>query len=203
METTNTPQYDNELYQKGLAALRKKNYGYAIDLFQQILDAAPDFDECRRYLRTALREKRKSTPPSWLQRVIEITVSAILFIKLFILHASGRNDAANAVAEKLIMSNPANINALYASATILMEQGKLLRAIDALEELLSIDNNHINALRKITRLYYEKKDYTKAKTAAAQLLRISPHDIEAENILNNIAARGVIEGGFDDIKPAT
>ncbi|MDD5745641.1 MAG: hypothetical protein PHO30_00110 [Candidatus Omnitrophica bacterium] len=203
METTNNPRYDNELYQKGVAALRKKNYGYAIDLFQQILASAPDFDECRRYLRTALREKRAITPPSPAQRVIEILFGAILSIKISLLRAANRNDEAAGIAEKLTLLNPSNTGALYTSAMILMSRGNLLRAINVLEELLSIDKNHINALRKITNLYYEKKDYPKAKSAAAQLLRVSAHDIEAENILNNIAAQGVIEGGFDNIRPAT
>jgi hypothetical protein len=101
--------------------------------------------------------KRAITPPSPAQRVIEILFGAILSIKISLLRAANRNDEAAGIAEKLTLLNPSNTGALYTSAMILMSRGNLLRAINVLEELLSIDKNHINALRKITNLYYEKK----------------------------------------------
>src|SRR5688500_12044067 len=46
-----------ELYEKGTAALMKQNYGYAISIFNQVLEKEPGFYPCRQALRASQFKK--------------------------------------------------------------------------------------------------------------------------------------------------
>ena len=54
----------NEYYQKGISALEKKNYDYAIEMLLQVILEEPLFTEARRELHRAEREKFQERPPS-------------------------------------------------------------------------------------------------------------------------------------------
>src|SRR5438552_15448906 len=51
------PRNWRELYEKGHAALQRKNYDYAVAIFNQILQNEPGFYECREALRAAQFKK--------------------------------------------------------------------------------------------------------------------------------------------------
>lgn len=194
---------DNEFYQKGLAALRKKNYGYAVELFQEVLKDNPDFTECQHNLWSAARAKRKTTPQSFIQLSLEVIKKAFLNIKLIQLTMLNKTTEAITTAKQIVLLNPDNIPALHKLATLFIEQKKTNNALVALEEIMLINRKNVESLRLLARLYFENKDFQKAKATARILLESSPNDLAGENILKDIAALGAIENGFDEIKPAT
>lgn len=203
MNPNNLSEQDNELYQKGIAALRKRNYDYAIELFQQVLEIHPDFSVCLHNLWRTAREKRKSLPPSFLQLVIEKIKIGILILKFIYLITLSKTESAISVQKKITLLNPNSTPAFYKLATTFLHQGKTTLAKTAWEEILFINKKNVSALRQLARLYYEEKEYKKATATAKMLLSLRRHDLQAETILKDIAALGTIEEGFDTYKPAT
>ncbi len=204
MDNINHAHQNNEIFQKGLSALRKKNYDYAIEFFTTATSDNPDCTECLHYLWSALKEKRKESAPSALDIILEKTQTFFLNIKVFYFQATGSLNKAIRVIKKIIRLNPNNISALFKLATFFADSGLINNSMSTLEEIILIDRKETSALKILSRLYFDNKEFKKAKSTAAMLLEISPQDMEAENILKNIAALGIIEEGFgpNNIKPA-
>lgn len=194
---------ENESYLKALAALRKNNYAYAVELFQNLLKNFPNSTECRHYLMSAARQSKKANPPTLLKLISERISVVLLSVKVLYFSLSNQIESAISLQENIVLLIPDNIPALYKLATLFTRLEKIHTVIVILEEIILIDERNTFALKMLARLYFDSKDFQKAKTTAKILLNLSPRDMEAENILNNIAALGAIEKGFDEIKPAT
>ena len=76
----------DEYYQKGISALEKKNYDYAIAMLLQIVLENPLFSEARKKLHQAEREKHAEHPPS-LFALIFIKINTIIPLILALLSA--------------------------------------------------------------------------------------------------------------------
>lgn len=202
MEQQTNPQND-EFYQRALAALKKHNFAYAVELFQGVLKNYPDFTECRHHLFSAARTNKKANPPNLIQIFSEKINVFLLSLKVFYSSLANSLDQAIALQEKITLLIPDNIPALYKLATLFMQKNEPANAIVTLEEIFFINKSSPVALKLLARLYFKTENYQKAKTMARMLLDISPRDVEAENILKDIAAIGTIEKGFDELKPAT
>lgn len=194
---------NKEFYEKGLLALRKKNYAYALELFQLILRECPEFSECRHQLWTTARKQAAESRFSILGSLRKISLLLILYLKL-----SARiltNQAAKAVplCEEIILLTPNNTTAYRRLATLFLKDGQISNSLRTLEEIIFIDRNNLRALKLLAPLYLQEKDYPRAKKAAQRILEISPNSMEAQNILKDIAALNAIEKGFDEIKPAS
>ncbi len=194
---------DNVFYQKGLQALKKNNFAYAIELFRTLLEQYPQFTQCRHYLLRAARENQNSKKVSILSLSLTGINVLLLNLKVTYFHLKNKFDIAIKLQEKLILLVPDNISALYKLAFFFSKTNKPNSAIVVLEEIFFIDKRNLPALKLLVRLYFQSKNYTKAKTTAAILLDISPQNLEAENIIKDISALGTIEKGLDEIKPAT
>ena len=194
---------DNEFYQKGLQALKKNNYAYAIELFRGVLENYPEFTQCRHYLLKAARENQKSKSVSITKLFLNKINIFLLNLKAAYFYLQNNFDLAVKLQEDIVLLIPGNISALYKLAFFFNKANKPNNAIVVLEEIIFIDKRNLAALKFLARLYFQNKNYTKAKTTAKILLDISPRNLEAENIIKDIAALGTIEKGFNEIKPAT
>ncbi len=194
---------DNEFYQKGLQALKKNNYAYAIELFRGVLENYPEFTQCRHYLLRAARENQKIKSLSITKLILNRINIFLLNLKGLYSYLQNNLDLAIKLQEKIVLLIPENIPALYKLADLFDKTNKPENAIVVLEEIIFINKNNLAALKLLSRLYFQTKNYTKAKTTAKILLDISPRNLEAENIIKDIAALGTIEKGFNKIKPAT
>ncbi|MCG2711349.1 MAG: hypothetical protein L6416_03380 [Candidatus Omnitrophica bacterium] len=202
MEQKSNPQ-DNEFYQKGLQALKKNNYGYAIELLRGVLESYPEFTQCRHYLLKAARENQKSKNVSIIKLVLTKITILLLNLKASYFYLQNKFDPAIKLQEGIVLLNPANISALHRLAAFFYKANNPNNAVVVLEEIIFIDKMNPAALKLLARLYFQNKNYVKAKTTAKILLDISPRDFEAENIIKDISALGTINNGFDKIKPAT
>ena len=63
------PRNLRELYEKGNAALQKKNYDYAIAIYNQVLAQEPSFYPCREALRASQRAKA-STGGGFFKKIV-------------------------------------------------------------------------------------------------------------------------------------
>lgn len=197
MDFSNLSPQANEFYQKGLAALKKKNYDYATALFKDILKLHPGFTLCQHKLWMSIREKRKSFPPSFFSLVIEKLKIAFLGLKFLSYLVANKIERAILAQEQIILLNPDNTSALHGLATIFMRQGAREKAKVTFEQIILCDQKNIPALKALAQLYFEEEDYQKAKLMAKFLSELRPHDLAAEKILKDIAAIGAIKEGFN------
>lgn len=192
---------DNQLYQKAIQAFRKNNFAYAVELFNMVLTEHPDFSECRHYLLLSSRENQKANQVSALKLILNKIKILFLKIKSFFFSLQNPQEAIK-LHEQIVLLDPFNTKSLYSLASLFNKNNKLENALVVLEEIVLIDKNNLPALKSLADLYFKNKQYKKAKNIALMILKISPKDFQAENIINDIAALGLIEKGFDQIKPA-
>ena len=194
---------DNPTYQKGTAAFCKKNYAYSVELFKQLLNNYNDSPECLHYLWTSIRENKKANPYS-LAIIISSFLKTIGYtLKLYSELLTNNISAAIKTQQTLIIINPDNTSGFHKLATYFMHDNQPILAKTALEEILIFNQQNTKALSQLAKLYFVEKNFQKATTCAKALLSINPNQLEAENILKNIAALGVIQEGFDNITPAS
>ena len=193
----------NELYQKGLAAVRKRNFGYAIELFKQVLVSYPQSIECRHNLWSAAREHMRfhqnRNSPRW---KTNLSLPLLRFQSWYFTNIRAYNKAL-AAQERITLINPDNIPALLDLATLFKLTGNTAAARAACEEVLLLDKHNFKALNILAHIYFHTKQYRQAKITANLILLIDPRNLDAENILKDIAAVDSIEQGFDRITPAT
>ncbi|MCP4649076.1 MAG: hypothetical protein GY853_03185 [PVC group bacterium] len=203
MNNTMLSAQDNQFYEKGISALKKKNYAYALELFQQVLSTNPDYTPCLHNLWTTAREKKKSSSFSIITFIKEIIQTFILNVEVTYAILLSKKKSIISIQEQIILLNPDNTSAFYKLATFFMQQNKTKHAKTALEEVMLINRNHLKTLILLANIYFSEKDYSKATLTARMILEITPNNLQAENILKDIAALGVIEEGFNNIRPAT
>ncbi|MCM8812776.1 MAG: hypothetical protein NC924_02415 [Candidatus Omnitrophica bacterium] len=200
--TPTTDHQKNHFYKKGLQALEKKNYAYALELFQEVLAEYPDCLECYHHLwnaARALREQEQKSGQSFIRRLRSFG----LRLSAAVLMAQRKIPAAMKTLERATLLTPDSIPALHRLAIIFLQNKNPAGAQCAWEQILLLDQNNLPALKQLCRLYYDTKQYPLAKSTAQRILKITRTDLDAETILKDIAALGAIEGGFDSIKPAT
>ena len=115
---------DNPTYQKGIAAFAKKNYAYAVALFQQLLVTYPDSGECRHYLWTAARQNQKTASRSLIIIMSNFIKILIYNLKLFYQLLTNNISSAIQTQEQIIMLNPDNTAAFHKLATFFMHQNQ-------------------------------------------------------------------------------
>ncbi|MBI3323227.1 MAG: tetratricopeptide repeat protein, partial [Candidatus Omnitrophica bacterium] len=69
-------------------------------------------------------------------------------------------------------------------------------ALAAYEELLGIDPNHVQALRKLARLSMKRGSDDQARQCFERIITLAPNDLEAQQGLRNLDALGTIKKGF-------
>src|SRR5437660_727104 len=74
------PRPLREQYEKGIAALKRQNFDYAIAIFDQVLQKEPGFYACREALRAA-QVKRAGNKGGFLKKMFGTASSSPLFAK--------------------------------------------------------------------------------------------------------------------------
>src|SRR5271154_1943174 len=75
------PRALRENYEKGKTAFERKNFEYAVAIFNQVLDQEPAFYECREYLRAAQVQKASGGGTTFFKKVFSGAGSSPLLAK--------------------------------------------------------------------------------------------------------------------------
>ncbi|MBU1006905.1 MAG: tetratricopeptide repeat protein [Candidatus Omnitrophica bacterium] len=185
-----------EFYDKGVLALEKKNYDYAVEIFSQIVSSKYDHLEARHYLHLSSKNKAGDTKPSLITNVINYINSFFGALSAELLLKKGNIAGALEKLEKVIASNPNDTKAIKKIADIFYKNNQNYHAIQNLEEVKAIDANDVEALKKLGDLYLRKEDYKNAKSNYETALKIDPGDTEALKALKNLDALGTIQREF-------
>ena len=196
------PREIRPLFTKGNDALARENYDYAIDLFSQVLNRAPEVVDVRKALRKAQQGKAAAKGGGFFKRVFSSAGSAPQVAKAQI--ALNSNPAeAMAIAEQVLNSDANN--------------GTAHKIIVAAAEALDMPRTAVMSLEALWNQHQKDKDITihfaealgkigEVKLAERLLIELRaalPNDPDVHQALKNSSAtRTLGEGGYQEIGKA-
>jgi len=196
-QNDNIPKEVKDYYEKGIAAVKRENYDYAVELFSAALALKQDFAEARYFLWFALWERKKKVPDPLRIRAAFSGISALLpALKGLSLKKRGKTWEAIYQLEKAMKLDPGNANTLNAIAECLISEGQTFNAIKILEGIPLIDKKNYKALVKLGQLYRSVDNYDKARAYYEAALRVNPNDTEAERAIKDLDALTTLKGSF-------
>ena len=176
--------------EKAEEASRKKNFPFAIQLYQQILALKPDYEEARRGLHQTLdryASYRKVQPFLAYLSSLGPRISAF-FSRL------GKNPAGEARAwEKVLKVDPRNQGALQALGNALEKAGFLRSAQVVFEDLAGLRGKDPEPWKRVGALRHRLGDLDGALDAYEKALAADPRDQEALRARKNLSAEGALE----------
>ena len=192
------PRNQRELYEKGNAALNKKNYDYAIAIYNQVLQNEPGFYECREALR-ATQFHKAGTGGGFFKKMFGTASSSPQVAKAqFLL----RNNPAEAlsVCEQVLNNDPANGLAHKLLAEAAMELDFPKTAVLSLEILFKNNPADKDVVLRLGLALAAAGNVARADTIIADFQRAHPNDQEVAQARKNIAAKRTLhEGGYDQL----
>ncbi len=191
------PKEVKDYYDKGVMALKRENYDYAVELFTSALALKQDLADARFYLWFALwKQQKKSADPLKIKTLLRKIAGNYLLLRGISLKKSGRTWEAIYQLEKAMKADPNNIMTLNAMANFFLSEGQTLNAIKMLEAIPQIDNKNVRALKRAADLYMKTENYEKARALFQAALRVNPSDIEAERGVKNLDALKTLKRSF-------
>ncbi|MEW6159311.1 MAG: tetratricopeptide repeat protein, partial [Verrucomicrobiota bacterium] len=185
-----------ELYEKGIAALHKQNYDYALAILNQVLQKEPAFYDCREALR-ATQFKKAGSGGGFFKKVLGTASLSPLLAKGQIALRSNPLEAIQ-IAETILNSDPSSTSAhkLLAEAALAADLPKT--AVLSLEIALKNSPKDRDVAMKLGEALARAGQTARAETILSDLLRSNPNDPAIAQALKNISAsRTMQEGGYD------
>jgi tetratricopeptide (TPR) repeat protein len=190
------PRPVREQYQKGVTALQRQNFDYAVAILTQILDQEPAFYDCREALRAA-QSKKNGSGGGFFKRMISGASSSPMVAKGQIALRSDPQEALK-IAEQILNSDP-NSSAAH---KILAEAARVLdfpkTALLSLSILAKNNPKDTDIQRQLAGTYADLGQGDKAEAIYTQLIQNNPQDISLLEEYKNISARKTLdEGGYE------
>ena len=175
---------------KALAAIELRNFGYAIDLLQNLLAQEPGFLTGRRMLRRAEVTRAKTEKKG----VFDLATATIAIMKA---QRELKKDPAKTIelVERVLESGPYNAqaNMLLKDAANAANHPEI--AIFAMETLLEESPRDVAVLHELGRLYQQCEQSEKAFEVYNRITKIDPVDLEAVKLGKDAAARASMTRG--------
>lgn len=196
------PRNLRELYEKGNAALQKKNYDYAIAIYNQVLNTEPAFYPCREALRACQFEKNKSGG-GFFRKVLGKTSSSPLVAKA---QFQVRSSPAEAIStcEQILNTDPSNVAAhkLLAEAAAALDLPKT--AVLSLEIAYRHSDKDHETGKRLGDALVEAGMIDRAHDIYSELLARNPADVGLSQTLKNVAARRTMrDQGYGSLESGT
>ena len=189
---------------KAVSAMELKNYDYAIQICQSLLQAVPDYLDARKLARRAAIDKSKSVKKSFFSgfgggsQISLMKVSGLL----------KKNDLAAALPalEQILAEDPANIqaNTLLQEVALKWDPPMKELAFFAFETLIEGNPKDKNQLNRYASFCMEKdengvpRDPTRAVEIYNRILEAEPNNIVAiKGSKDAAAAQSVQQGGWE------
>ena len=184
--------------QKAEEAARRRNYDFAIQLYQQLLEIDPDVGEARAGLRAALRKRHESKKGGKLFGKIKgagpLTVAkGLIKAKKF--------DAAAKQIETYLASNPMDADANLQLGICLESAGHYRSALAVYEFLADIAPRNPEGLKRAGGMMRVNGDVQKALDYYERALEADPRDRDAIKARKDLAAEAALERSrFDEVE---
>jgi tetratricopeptide (TPR) repeat protein len=196
------PRPLREQYEKGKAAFDRKNFDYAIALFNQILEQEPGFYDCREALR-ASQFKKAGGGGGFFKRMLSGAGSQPLLARGQLALMKEPVDALK-IAEQILNGDPnsAAAHKLLGEAAMLVDLPKT--AILSLEIAVKHSPKDEDIKKNLARAYSAAGEGDKAEAIFAELMRLHPGDLRLDQELKDISAKKTLsEGGYEALSDGT
>lgn len=175
---------------KAVAAIELRNFGYAIDLLQNLLKQEPEFLTGRQMLRRAEVTRVKTEKKGF----FNISTAPLAVMKA---QRELKKDPRKTIelVEKVLETGPYNpqANMLLKDAAIAANYPEI--AIFAMETLLESDPRDVKVLHELGRLYHQYEQSDKAVEVYNRISEIDPLDLDAAKLGKDASARASMKGG--------
>src|SRR6266404_6048845 len=195
---TAIPRQLREQYEKGLAALHRRNFDYAIAILEQVLQKEPGFYAGRELLRAA-QSKRAGNKGGFFKKMFGTASNSPLLAKGQMTLRSNPLEAIN-IAEQLLNSDPNNIAAhkLLADAALAAD---LPRTASLSLEIAFKNSPDREVAIKLGQALAQSGQSEKGERVLAELAATFPNDPEIAKVLKNVSARRTMsEGGYEALE---
>ncbi|MEY4386837.1 MAG: hypothetical protein RLY20_2120 [Verrucomicrobiota bacterium] len=195
IELNGLPREMRQLHTKGMEALNRDNFEYAIDLFMQVLKHAPGCVDCRKALRQSQIGKA-SAKTGLFKKVLSGASTAPLVARGMAM----RGDPSNAIilAEQILNLDP-NSSAghkLAAEAALAMAMPRT--AVLSLEVLARNNSRDKDTVIQFGNALADIGEIVRAERTLLELQRQMPTDPEVNQAVKNLSARRTLnEGGYE------
>lgn len=193
------PRDLRELYDRGNAALQKKNYDYAITIYNQVLVREPAFYACREALR-AVQFSKAGDSKGFFKKMLGTASSSPLIAKA---QFQVRSNPAEALAtcEQILNGDPNNTPAhkLLAEAAMAMEFPKT--AVLSLEIAYRNNPKDKEVGMRLGDALAAAGQLPRAMTVLNELQKVYPTDAEIGMFIKNLAAKQTMtESGYEALE---
>lgn len=175
---------------KAVAAIELRNFGYAIDLLQNLLKQEPEFLTGRQMLRRAEVTRIKAEKRGF----FNISTAPLAIMKA---QRELKKDPKKTIelVEKVLEAGPYNLqaNMLLKDAAVAAAYPEI--AIFAMETLLENDPRDVKVLHELGRLFHQFDQSDKAVEVYNRISEIDPLDLEAAKLGKDASARASMKGG--------
>src|SRR5262245_43149740 len=196
------PRNLRELYDKGNAALQKKNFDYAIAIYNQILASEPGFYPAREALR-ACQLSKAGAGGGFLKKMFGTASASPLLAKAQIQLRTNPQEALS-TCEQILNSDPNNTAAhkILADAAMALDFPKT--AVLSLEIVFRNNPRDIDVAVKLGEALNASGQIERAHTIYSELQKANPNDPNVAQSLKNLAARRTLrEGGYEALQTGT
>jgi tetratricopeptide (TPR) repeat protein len=195
------PRDLREFYEKGNAALQKKNYDYAISIYNQILSREPAFYPGREALRSVqLAKAGAGGTGGFFKKVFGTASASPLLAKA---QVQLRTDAKEVLAtcEQILNSDPNNTAAHKLLAEAAMALGLVKTAVLSLEIAFRNNPTDWGIAQRLGEALTEARQIARAQAIYGEIQRANPHDPGIALALKNLAASQTMsESGYESLE---
>jgi tetratricopeptide (TPR) repeat protein len=196
IQLSGLPPDSRRLHTKGVEAIQRENFEYAIELFMQVLRGAPGCVEVRRALRRA-QSGRAGVKSGLFRKMLSGASTAPLVARGQIALRSNPEEALQ-IAEQILSSAPNSTagHKLAAEAALAMELPRT--AVLSLEVLAQDHPLDKDIVIQFGNTLGDIGEEARAERALVELQRQMPNDHDVSQALKNLSARRTLkEGGYD------
>lgn len=181
--------------QKADEAMRRRNYDFAVEVFQQLIALDPDLGEARAGLRQALRRRHEQQKGS---RLLRVAIGAMPLAAAKALVKAGKHDAAAKQLESYLAGNPLDADANLLLGIALESAGYFKSARAVYEFVADIAPTNPDGLKRAGAMMYKTGDAAKALEYYERALKADPRDQEALKARKDLSAEAALRtGGYE------
>ena len=184
------------LHQKAKAAMEKRNFAYAVEMFLQCLALQPEFLEARRDLRATSLRWQQERGKAGLSAMVK---NAIGSLKAFIA-ASLFKDYEKAILnlDRCLADDPENMGLLKKLGTLAIRGGFLGTAVLCLEEVTEKKPQDVSAWRLLGSAQEATGNIPMALEAFEKVKELKPADADAHRKVKYLMAKQAMDKGKYD-----
>lgn len=191
-----------ELYERGNAAIQKKNYDYAIAIYNQVLVKEPGFYPCREALR-ACQLGKAGSGGGFLKKMFG-TASASPHLAKAQFQVRSNPTEALGTCEQILNSDPNNTAAhkMLAEAAVALEYFRT--AVLSLEIAYKNNPRDLEIGQRLGEALTAAGQIARAQSVYTELQRANPHDQAISMSLKNLAAKQTMsDSGYEALESGT